>query len=109
MFGADDAPTIVLIHGWTEGIRYWTYVIGELADEFRLVAYDLRGHGDSDPAAGGDYSLARFGDDVEAVLARSRARRSRGGGRRPFAGRDVDRRLGREPRRRGARRSPPRC
>ena len=69
VFGVDGAPTIVLIHGWTEGIRYWTYVIGELADEFRLVAYDLRGHGDSGPATGGDYSLARFGEDVEAVLA----------------------------------------
>jgi pimeloyl-ACP methyl ester carboxylesterase len=69
VFGAEDGPTVVLIHGWTEGIRYWTYVIGELADEFRLVAYDLRGHGDSGPAAGGDYSLARFGEDVEAVLA----------------------------------------
>jgi pimeloyl-ACP methyl ester carboxylesterase len=69
VFGTEGAPTIVLIHGWTEGIRYWTYVIGELADDFRLVAYDLRGHGQSEPAAGGDYSLERFGEDVEAVLA----------------------------------------
>jgi pimeloyl-ACP methyl ester carboxylesterase len=68
-FGADGAPTIVLVHGWTEGIRYWTYVIGELADDFRLVAYDLRGHGMSGAAAGGDYSLQRFGEDVDAVLA----------------------------------------
>jgi pimeloyl-ACP methyl ester carboxylesterase len=68
-FGTDGAPTIVLIHGWTEGIRYWTYVIGALADEFRLVAYDLRGHGASGPAIDGDYSLERFGEDVEAVLA----------------------------------------
>jgi pimeloyl-ACP methyl ester carboxylesterase len=69
VFGTEGAPTIVLIHGWTEAIRYWTYVIGELADDFRLVAYDLRGHGQSQPATGGDYSLARFGEDVEAVLA----------------------------------------
>jgi pimeloyl-ACP methyl ester carboxylesterase len=69
VFGTDGAPTILLIHGWTEGIRYWTYVIGELADEFRLVAYDLRGHGRSGPAADRDYSLERFGEDVEAVLA----------------------------------------
>jgi pimeloyl-ACP methyl ester carboxylesterase len=69
VFGADGAPTIVLVHGWTEGIRYWTYVIGELAGDFRLVAYDLRGHGASGAAIGGDYSLERFGEDVEAVLA----------------------------------------
>lgn len=68
-FGSEDLPTIVLIHGWTEGIPYWTFVIEELQREFRIVAYDLRGHGDSEPAAGDDYSLERFGEDVEAVLA----------------------------------------
>src|ERR1700685_296536 len=55
-FGREAGPTIVLIHGWTEAIRYWTYVIAALQDEFRIVAYDLRGHGHSGPAADGDYS-----------------------------------------------------
>ena len=32
-FGADGAQTIVLAHGWTESIPYWTYVIGHLSDE----------------------------------------------------------------------------
>jgi pimeloyl-ACP methyl ester carboxylesterase len=68
-FGDEAAPTVVLIHGWTEAIRYWTYVIEELQRDYLVVAYDLRGHGDSAPAAGGDYSLERFGEDVEAVLA----------------------------------------
>jgi pimeloyl-ACP methyl ester carboxylesterase len=68
-FGRDDGPTIVLIHGWTEAIRYWTFVIGELAPDFRVVAYDLRGHGESAGAIDDDYSLERFGEDVEAVLA----------------------------------------
>jgi pimeloyl-ACP methyl ester carboxylesterase len=68
-FGADGAPTIVLAHGWTEALGIWAYVIAELESEFRVVAYDLRGHGRSGPAVGGDYSLARFGDDVEAILA----------------------------------------
>jgi pimeloyl-ACP methyl ester carboxylesterase len=71
VFGVSDAPTIVLAHGWTEGIRYWALVIEQLQRDFRVVAYDLRGHGHSAPAAGGDYSLARFGDDLEAVLAGS--------------------------------------
>jgi pimeloyl-ACP methyl ester carboxylesterase len=69
VFGADTAPTIVLAHGWTEQIRFWTYVIEDLSRDFRVVAYDLRGHGASEPARGGDYSLERFGEDVEAVLA----------------------------------------
>jgi pimeloyl-ACP methyl ester carboxylesterase len=68
-FGSRDGTTIVLLHGWTETIAYWTPVIAELqAGGFRIVAVDLRGHGSSGRAAGGDYSLARFGEDLEAVL-----------------------------------------
>src|SRR5581483_10412770 len=68
VFGPEDAPTIVLIHGWTEAIPYWAFVIEELKREFRVVAYDLRGHGESGSATGADYSLERFGQDLEAVL-----------------------------------------
>jgi pimeloyl-ACP methyl ester carboxylesterase len=72
VFGADDGQTIVLAHGWTEMLGYWIYVISDLsARGLRVVAYDLRGHGRSDPASGGDYSIARFGDDLEAVLEAS--------------------------------------
>jgi pimeloyl-ACP methyl ester carboxylesterase len=69
VFGPDDAPTIVLAHGWTEALRFWIYQIRGLAGDFRIVAYDLRGHGRSEPAATDDYSFDRFGEDVEAVLA----------------------------------------
>jgi pimeloyl-ACP methyl ester carboxylesterase len=68
VFGKDDRPTLVLIHGWMEALRYWIYVIRELSDEFRVVAYDLRGHARSSRAVDEDYSMARFGEDVEAVL-----------------------------------------
>jgi pimeloyl-ACP methyl ester carboxylesterase len=69
-FGPDDAPTLVLAHGWTEALRFWGPVIKLLRRRgLRVVAYDLRGHGRSEPAAGGDYALERFGEDVEAVLA----------------------------------------
>jgi pimeloyl-ACP methyl ester carboxylesterase len=70
VFGPEDGETVVLAHGWTEALRYWTYVIRRLEDSgIRVVAYDLRGHGDSDPAADGDYAIPRFGEDLEAVLA----------------------------------------
>jgi pimeloyl-ACP methyl ester carboxylesterase len=67
-FGLADGPTLVLIHGWTEALRYWIYVIRELQNDFRIVAYDLRGHGHSGRSPGSDYSIKRFGEDVEAVL-----------------------------------------
>ena len=69
VFGPDDGTTIVLAHGWTEKLSYWTYVISECSQRgFRVVAYDLRGHGASERAPDGDYSLTRFGEDLEAVL-----------------------------------------
>jgi pimeloyl-ACP methyl ester carboxylesterase len=69
-FGPEEGVTVVLAHGWTENLEYWTYQIRALSEHGRrIVAYDLRGHGDSEPAAAGDYSIARFGEDLEAVLA----------------------------------------
>jgi len=70
VFGPETGETVVLAHGWTEALRFWTYVIRDLESRgIRVVAYDLRGHGDSDPADGGDYAIERFGEDLEAVLA----------------------------------------
>jgi pimeloyl-ACP methyl ester carboxylesterase len=69
VFGPEDGETVVLAHGWTEALRFWTYVIRRLERKgLRVVAYDLRGHGDSEPAASGDYGIPRFGEDLEAVL-----------------------------------------
>ena len=69
-FGAGDEAPLVLAHGWTEQLSFWRPVTRILRERgLRVVAYDLRGHGRSGPAAGGDYSLARYGDDLEAVLA----------------------------------------
>jgi pimeloyl-ACP methyl ester carboxylesterase len=69
-FGPADGLPIVLGHGWTESLGYWIYQIKALSERgFHVVAYDLRGHGESQPAAEDDYSIERFGEDLEAVLA----------------------------------------
>jgi pimeloyl-ACP methyl ester carboxylesterase len=68
VFGPDGAPTIVLTHGWTCALRFWTYQIQALVPDVRVVAWDFRGHGESAPAASGDYSIDAFGDDLQAVL-----------------------------------------
>jgi len=68
VFGDEDAPTIVLAHGWTCQIRFWTRQIHALSNDFRVVAYDQRGHGVSGRAADDDYRIERFGHDLAAVL-----------------------------------------
>lgn len=68
IFGPEDAPTVVLFHGWTCALGFWTCQIQELAYDHRVVAVDLRGHGDSGHAPEGDYSIEAFGEDVSAIL-----------------------------------------
>jgi pimeloyl-ACP methyl ester carboxylesterase len=69
VFGPDHAPTVVLAHGWTEALRFWVHQIADLSrQDFRVVAYDLRGHGRSSKSPRDDYSIRAFGDDLEAVL-----------------------------------------
>jgi pimeloyl-ACP methyl ester carboxylesterase len=68
VFGPEDGIPVILAHGWTENLIYWVHVIRKLSERgFRVVAYDLRGHGRSKGA--GDYSIDRFGEDLEAVLS----------------------------------------
>lgn len=66
--GPEDAPSLVLIHGYGLSLHGWHYQRRDLADEFRIIAYDLRGHGSSGRAASGDYSIGALGRDLAAVL-----------------------------------------
>jgi pimeloyl-ACP methyl ester carboxylesterase len=68
IFGRQDAATVVLVHGWTCALGFWTCQIQELARDFRVVAYDLRGHGGSQRARAGDYSMLAHAADLDAIL-----------------------------------------
>jgi pimeloyl-ACP methyl ester carboxylesterase len=70
-WGRPDGPPILLIHGWSQSHLCWARQYeSALAEEFRLVAYDLRGHGMSEaPSAPEHYTDARlWADDVAAVI-----------------------------------------
>lgn len=45
VYGPDDAPAVVLAHGWTCNTHFWAAQIRDLAVDHRVVAYDQRGHG----------------------------------------------------------------
>lgn len=66
--GPEDAPPLLLAHGYGMGLRSWHYQRRDLSGEFRVIAYDQRGHGRSARAASGDYSIQALGRDVAAVL-----------------------------------------
>jgi pimeloyl-ACP methyl ester carboxylesterase len=60
--------TVALIHGVGSSAATWSRLAPLLLERFRLVSYDLRGHGLSEKATG-PYSLDRFVDDHLALLA----------------------------------------
>jgi pimeloyl-ACP methyl ester carboxylesterase len=72
-WGKPDGPPILLIHGWSQNHLCWVgQYASSLADEFRLAAYDLRGHGMSEaPLEAEHYSDAKlWADDVAAIIDR---------------------------------------
>src|SRR3954452_24800883 len=67
-YGPESGPTLLLVHGWTCAIRFWQAQIRALSKHFRVVAFDLRGHGRSTPSPAGDYRPSAFAADISAVL-----------------------------------------
>ena len=68
VFGPEDGYPLVLAHGITCAIRVWAYQIAELATDYRVIAFDARGHGRSGLPKRGGYSLAQLASDIDAVL-----------------------------------------
>jgi pimeloyl-ACP methyl ester carboxylesterase len=67
--GPEDAPPVVLLHGWPQNWWCWRHVIPLLADRFRLVMPDLRGHGWTDAPRGG-YGKEQLATDLLGTLDR---------------------------------------
>lgn len=65
--GPAKGPAVVCIHGLTANHTCWASVADVLSPAHRLIAYDLRGRGESDKPDKG-YSLAIHADDLEGLL-----------------------------------------
>jgi 3-oxoadipate enol-lactonase len=67
--GPPGAPALVLSHSLGTTLAMWTVQAQTLARHFRVVRYDLRGHGRS-PVLPGPYEIADLGGDLVALLDR---------------------------------------
>jgi pimeloyl-ACP methyl ester carboxylesterase len=65
--GPARGAAVVCIHGLTANHTCWASIADVLSPAHRLIAYDLRGRGESDKPETG-YSLAHHGDDLLALL-----------------------------------------
>lgn len=77
-WGRADGPPILFLHGWSQSHLCWDKQIeSSLRDEFRLIAFDLRGHGMSEaPPEPGHYTDAGlWADDLTAIIDELRLER----------------------------------
>ncbi|WP_207954262.1 alpha/beta fold hydrolase [Saccharopolyspora elongata] len=72
--GPADAPVaVVLVHGWALTKHTWDRVADGLPEaagtQLRILRFDLRGHGESDPAQPGSASIRQCADDLAELIA----------------------------------------
>ena len=66
-WGNPAAPPLVLLHGFTSHSRSWDHFAESVAGDFRVLALDQRGHGESEWTE--DYASARRVEDLDAFVA----------------------------------------
>jgi len=62
-WGGNSDRNLLLAHGQGGNARNWDHIARELSEEFRVVAIDQRGHGDSDHTREG-YAVTAFASDL---------------------------------------------
>ena len=71
-WGNPSGPEILFIHGFSQSHLSWIKQVtnGDLAKQFHMVTYDLRGHGNSDkPVEPERYKTSKYwADEVQAVM-----------------------------------------
>src|SRR5262249_38294140 len=68
--GIPSAPAVCFLHGGAAHAHWFDRVIPALANRYRVIALDQRGHGDSQWATPPAYATADFAEDLRALMAR---------------------------------------
>jgi len=67
VWGDESKPPLILVHGTRDHAHSWDRTAQALVDRYCVYAPDLRGHGDSEWAVGGNYSIIDYGLDMHAL------------------------------------------
>ena len=68
-WGQLGQPVILMLHGGGQQAHSWDFVSLPLSEHYHILALDQRGHGDSDWAADGDYSIEAHQSDLDGFVA----------------------------------------
>ena len=74
-WGSAMATPIVLLHHVASQAHAWDAFAARLAPQYRVIALDLRGHGDSGWAGAGNYTTEHYAADVAGLVAHLGLRR----------------------------------
>ncbi|MSQ06118.1 MAG: alpha/beta hydrolase [Dehalococcoidia bacterium] len=66
-WGNPKAPPLLMLHGAGLCAHTWEPIAQGLAPDFHVMAFDQRGHGDTDGTPG-DYLFERLGEDLAAII-----------------------------------------
>ena len=58
-----------MLHGGSQQAHSWDFVSLPLSEDYHIIALDQRGHGDSDWAADGDYTVEAHQGDIDGFVA----------------------------------------
>ncbi len=67
-WGNAHLPHLLLVHGFAQQAHSWDFTALALRHRFHVMAVDLRGHGDSEHAPNGSYSLDSYLRDIEGFV-----------------------------------------
>jgi len=67
-WGHPDKPALVLLHGGRDHCRSWDWTAEALRHDWHVMAPDLRGHGDSQWSADGNYWIAGYVYDLAQLI-----------------------------------------
>lgn len=65
--GKENAPVLVLSHSLGANLNFWAPQVEAFGRSYRILLYDLRGHGNSS-APDGEWSIEDFGKDALSLL-----------------------------------------
>lgn len=68
VWGEADKPPLIFVHGFRDHSRSWERYAEAFSEHYRVIAPDLRGHGDSQWARGGYYSILDFVPDIVSLI-----------------------------------------
>lgn len=63
-----NGPPLVVLHGATADHQVWAEQLQPLTDEYRVILYDLRGHGKTGGADGDRYTIETYVEDLRTLL-----------------------------------------